>query len=293
MLDWLQPFVEFAFMRRALFGCWLVCLSSAPVGVFMVLRRISLTGDALSHAILPGVACGYLVAGYSVVAMASGGLVAGALVALLTAWSSRRTQAPKDRTLAAFYLSSLALGVFIVSVHGSSVDLMHLLFGAALGMSDAALIWIAITASITVWILLMLIRPLVLDSVDNTSLQAGRLGNLAETSLMLLIVLNLVAGLHAMGSLMAVGLMILPATIASHWCQRLESYLLCAIGLGMAACTLGLLGSFYADWPTSPTILLCLGIAFLYSQLFGRHRSLFGKKLRSWLRPHPPKEIHS
>ncbi|MFG1496733.1 metal ABC transporter permease [Saccharospirillum sp. HFRX-1] len=293
MLDALQPFVEFAFMRRALFGCWLLCLSSAPVGVFMVLRRISLTGDALSHAILPGVSAGYLLAGYSVVAMASGGLVAGALVALITAWSSRRTRAPKDRNLAAFYLTSLALGVFMVSIHGSSVDLMHLLFGAALGMTDAALIWIAGTATVTLWTLLLLIRPLVLDSVDSASLQQGRLGNLAETSLMLLIVLNLVAGLHAMGSLMAVGLMILPATIASHWCQRLESYLLSAVLLGAAACTLGLLGSFYADWPTSPTILLCLGGVFLFSQLFGRYRSLLGNRLRAWLHPHPSKEIHS
>src|SRR5262247_707491 len=105
-----DPFVEFAFMRRALVGCFALSLGAPPVGVFLVLRRLSLMGDAMSHAILPGAATGFLVAG------------------LVT----RSTILREDASLAAFYLVSLALGVLIVSVKGSSIDLLHVLFGTVL-----------------------------------------------------------------------------------------------------------------------------------------------------------------
>lgn len=269
------PFVEFDFMRRALVGSLILSLSAAPVGVFMVLRRISLMGDALSHAVLPGVAIGYLVAGLSVAAMALGGLLAGCLVALASGLSSRWSSVPEDRNLAAWYLIALALGVFLISVRGGSVDLMHVLFGAALGLGDAALVWVGATATVTIWVLLMLFRPLVLDSVDASSLSnQGGWGWLTHGAFVVLIVLNLVAGLHAMGTLMAVGLMILPGTIASYWCQRLDALLVVAIVLAGLASVAGLLGSFYADWPTSPTIILGLGIAYLLSVLVGRRQGL-------------------
>ena len=275
MIEVFYPFVEFDFMRRALAGCLILSLSAAPVGVFMVLRRISLMGDALSHAVLPGVAIGYLVAGLSVVAMALGGLLAGCLVALASGLSSRWSAVPEDRNLAALYLCALALGVFLISVRGGSVDLMHVLFGAALGLGDAALIWVAGTATVTVWVLLMLFRPLVLDSVDPGSLSGqGGWGFLTHAALMVLIVLNLVAGLHAMGTLMAVGLMILPGTIAGYWCRRLDALLAMAVTLAGLASMVGLLGSFYADWPTSPTIILVLGSVYLFSVLLGRRQGL-------------------
>ena len=242
MTDLLYPFVEFDFMRRALAGSLIISLSAAPVGVFMVLRRISLMGDALSHAVLPGVAIGYLVAGLSVTAMALGGLLAGCLVALASGLSSRWSTVPEDRNLAAWYLIALALGVFLISVRGGSVDLMHVLFGAALGLGDAALVWVGATATATIWVLLMLFRPLVFDSVDPGSL--------------------------------SVGLMILPGTIASYWCQRLDSLLVMAVALAGLASVAGLLGSFYADWPTSPTVILGLGIAYLLSVLLGRRQGL-------------------
>lgn len=275
MIDLFYPFAEFEFMRRALAGCLLLSLSAAPVGVFMVLRRISLTGDALSHAILPGVALGYLFYGLSFVAMAFGGLVAGSLVALMSGLSSRWSDTPEDRNLAAFYLTALAMGVFIVSTHGSPVDLMHILFGAALGITDAALLAVAGVATVTVWVLLLIFRPLVIDSVDSGafSRQSGW-GLICQSLLMVLIALNLVAGLQAMGTLMAVGLMILPATIASYWCSRLETLLVVSVLAAALASFLGLLGSYHADWPTSPTIILLLGAGFLFSVLTGRRRGL-------------------
>ena len=137
------PFAEFAFMRRALLGCIAISVGATPVGVFLMLRRMSLTGDAMAHAILPGAAIGYLIAGLSLGAMTIGGLVAGMAVALLSGFVTRVTALREDASLAAFYLISLALGVLIVSTRGSNVDLMHVLFGTVLALDDAALILLA------------------------------------------------------------------------------------------------------------------------------------------------------
>lgn len=126
------PFAEFDFMRYALASIFCLALSAAPVGVFLVMRRMSLVGDALSHAVLPGAAIGYMFAGLSLPAMSVGGFAAGLLMALLAGLVSRFTSLKEDANFAAFYLSSLAIGVVLVSKNGSSVDLLHLLFGSVL-----------------------------------------------------------------------------------------------------------------------------------------------------------------
>lgn len=106
-----QPFIEFGFMRRALVVCLALSLSTTMLGVFLLLRRMSLMGDALSHAILPGVAVGYLLSGMSLLAMTLGGFIAGIVVALVAGWVSRRTPLKEDASFAGFYLGSLAPGV--------------------------------------------------------------------------------------------------------------------------------------------------------------------------------------
>lgn len=167
----LQPFVEFEFMRRALLGCLAISLSAAPVGVFLMLRRMSLTGDVMAHAILPGAAIGFLIAGLSTEAMTIGGIVAGCLVALLSGIVSRSTNVAEDSSMAAFYLISLALGVLIISVNGSQVDLLHVLFGSALALDNDALVLLLSIATLTLITLAVLFRPLVVECVDRQFLQ--------------------------------------------------------------------------------------------------------------------------
>src|SRR5262245_26552528 len=150
MIDLLtDPFVEFSFMRRALVGCLALSLGAPPIGVFLMLRRMSLMGDAMSHAILPGAAIGYLIAGLSLTAMTAGGLMVGIAVAILSGVVARSTVLREDASLAAFYLVSLASGVLMVSLRGSSVDLLHVLFGSVLALDDSALILIGAIATIT------------------------------------------------------------------------------------------------------------------------------------------------
>lgn len=112
----INPFVEFGFMRRALVGALLLSLSACPVGVFLTLRRMSLVGDAMSHAVLPGAAIGFLLYGLEIIPMTIGGMVAGLVVALGAGIVSRLTVQKEDASMAAFYLISLALGVLIVSL---------------------------------------------------------------------------------------------------------------------------------------------------------------------------------
>ena len=212
------PFQEFAFMRRALVGCFALALGAAPVGVFLMLRRMSLLGDVMAHAILPGAAIGFLIAGLSLMAMTVGGLAAGLIVALLAGLVARVTPLREDASFAAFYLVSLAAGVLIVSMRGSSVDLMHILFGTVLALDDAALYLIASIATVTVLSMAAIYRGLVAECFDPGFLRAvSTSGPFIHLIFLALVVLNLVGGFHALGTLMVVGIIMLPAVAARFW----------------------------------------------------------------------------
>ena len=166
MVDFLlSPFLDYAFMRRAFIGSFVICFGAIPVGIFMTLRRMSLTGDAMAHAILPGAAIAYLLSGLSLVALTLGGLVAGLVVAALAGWVARSTHLKEDTSLAAFYLVSLALGVLVISLKRSNVDLFHVLFGNILALDNAALWLLASIATISMLFMAFLYRPLVLSLI--------------------------------------------------------------------------------------------------------------------------------
>ncbi len=276
----IDPFVAFGFMRRALVGCLAIALGGTPVGVFLVLRRMSLTGDAIAHAILPGAAVGYLVAGLSVGAMTVGGLVAGLTVGLLAGFVTRATVLREDASLAGFYLTSLALGVLLVSMRGGSVDLMHVLLGNVLALDDQAMVLLAGIATVTLVALAVAYRPLVVDSVDPEYLRTvSRTGARVHYLLLTLAVINLVAGFHALGTLMAVGIMIVPATAARFWHRDLAGILVMAVAIAVAASLTGLLLSFHFGLPSGPAIILCAGGAFVLSLAVGPHGSLLARRV--------------
>ena len=264
------PFADFAFMRRALLGCLAIAIGSTPVGVFLMLRRMSLTGDAMAHAILPGAAIGFLISGLSLGAMTVGGLIAGMIVALGSGVVSRMTALREDASLAAFYLISLAVGVLIVSTRGSNVDLMHVLFGTVLALDDAALILLCSIASLSVLTIAILFRPLVLECADPQFLRSvSGLSALTHFVFLGLVVANLVAGFHALGTLMAVGIMILPAAAARFWAAGIGSLILCAACVAVLSSVSGLLLSYHYSLPSGPAIILAAGIVYILSVFFG------------------------
>ncbi|MBU2581376.1 MAG: metal ABC transporter permease [Alphaproteobacteria bacterium] len=271
LYDWLlSPFVEFSFMRRALAGSIALSFSAAPVGVFMMLRRMSLMGDAISHAILPGVAVGFLVFGLEILPMTIGGMIAGLVVALAAGLVARGTALKEDASLAAFYLISLALGVLIVSIKGSSVDLMHVLFGTVLALNDEALIVLGATATATIAGLAIILRPLIAEFVDPGFLAAVRgPGAMSYLVFLTLVVLNLVAGFQALGTLLAVGIMVLPAAAARFWMRRLSGMIGVAVLIAVLSCIAGLLVSYHWRLASGPCITLSAGAIYLGSLLAG------------------------
>lgn len=266
----IAPFAEFDFMRRALVGSLALAIGAGPVGVFLMLRRMSLAGDAMAHAILPGAATGFLIAGLSLPAMTIGGLVAGVAVAIAAGVVSRATALKEDAALAAFYLLSLALGVTLVSLKGSNVDLLHVLFGSVLALDDDALFLLAGVSSLTLLTLAALYRPLVLECVDPGFLASvSRQGGPVHLIFLGLVVLNLVAGFQALGTLLSVGVMMLPAASATFWSRRLGPMLGAAVAVGTIASVAGLLFSYHLGAPTGPAVILAAGVLYVGSILFG------------------------
>jgi zinc/manganese transport system permease protein len=266
----IAPFADFAFMRRALAAVIALSLGGAPIGVFLMLRRMSLVGDAMAHAILPGAAIGFLLSGLNLFAMTTGGLIAGFTVAILSGVVSRSTGLKEDASLATFYLTSLALGVTIVSIKGTNIDLLHVLFGNILAMDDQTLLVVAFNATITLLVLAVIYRPLVVESVDPLFLRTvSRSGGLAHLAFLALVVVNLVNGFQALGTLLAVGLMILPAGIARFWSRDITGMICIAVVSAAVSGYAGLVLSFQTRIPSGPAIILVAAGLYIGSVLFG------------------------
>ena len=266
----IAPFTEFEFMRRALVGSFALALGAPPVGVFLMLRRMSLIGDAMAHAILPGAAIGFLFAGLSLFAMAGGGLIAGFLIAIGAGLIARTTALKEDASLAALFVISLALGVTIVSLKGSNIDLMHFLFGSVLAIDDPTLMLIVSIASVSLVILALIWRPLVIECVDPGYLRSvSRAGGPAHIAFLALVVMNLVGGFQALGTLLAVGIMMLPAVISRFWARDITLMIGVAVAAAVGSGYAGLLISYHANLPSGPAIILVAGVLYALSLLVG------------------------
>jgi len=263
------PFQEFSFMRRALVATLALALSSAPLGVMLTLRRMSLFGEALSHAVLPGVAAGFIFFGLSLPALSIGGFLAGVIVVALAGLISRYTELKEDASLAAIYVVALALGVILISGHGTQLDLLHILFGNVLGVDTQGLLLVAGVSSLSTLLMAAMYRGLLLESFDPTYLAAsGARGSLYQQLFLMLVVLNLVASFQTLGTLMAVGLMMLPAVSARLWHDTLPAQLLNSTVQAALAGYAGLMLSYYASVPSGPVIIVCAGALYFLSLLF-------------------------
>ena len=277
----ITPFITFPFMQRALLASLMVAISSGIVGSFLVMRRMSLVGDALSHGILPGIALGFMFYGFNLVAMGIGGVIAGALIALLAFVVSRFTKLNEDASFAAFYLISLAIGVVIISKIGSQVDLLHILFGSVLTIDNAMLVFLWAIMCITLLAVASIYRPRVLFIIDPIFLQSMKIRGISYYAIFLfIVVINLIAGFQALGSLMAVGLLMLPVIIGQLWVRSIEGLFIVIVILGFLIAYFGLLSSFYLDVPSGPAIIGVAGILYFFSLLFGRSGGILTRVFR-------------
>lgn len=266
------PFIDYPFMRRALVGGLAVALGATPIGIFLMLRRMSLMGDAMGHAILPGAALGYFFGGLTLSYMTLGGLVAGFGVAIAAGLVSRTTLVKEDMAMAIFYLLSLGVGVTLVSMSGNSVDVLALLFGSILALDDSTLILIGSVSTLSIMLLAIGYRGLVMECLDpGFTGDTSRLGGLFHLGFLALVVLNLVAGFHALGTLLVVGIMIIPAGIARLWRDDVGGMIAVAALCGCVATLVGLLLSYHTGAPSGPAIILVLGGMYLLAILIAPH----------------------
>ena len=256
-----EPFATLAFMRIALVACLALALMNGAVGTLLVLRRMSLDGEVLGHAVMPGAAVGFLYAGPSPMWLSLGGLASGLAVAALGGLITRGG-ARRDAGLIAFYLAALSLGVVLVAWRGNNVDVMRVLFGTVLAIDRRALLQIATASSVIMLVIAALYRPLAVGAFDPVFLRAVGARVPYGAMFSALVVVALVASFQAFGTLLAVGPMLLPAAAARCWGLGAAGSIALATGFGIAASVAGLLLSYHVNLPSGPAIVLAAGLLF-------------------------------
>jgi zinc/manganese transport system permease protein len=260
----IEPFQSLAFMRTALVACMALALTNGAVGTLLVLRRMSLDGDVLGHAVMPGAAIGFLYAGPSPTWLSLGGLASGLGVAALAGLIARG-EARRDAGLVVFYLVAVSLGVVLVAWRGSNVDVVRVLFGTVLAIDRQALLQIAAVTSVILPAVAILYRPLAVGAFDPAFLRAVGARAPYGAMFLLLVVLTLIANFQAFGTLLAVGPMLLPAAAARCWGLGAAATMALSSGIGLAASLAGLLASYHANLPSGPAIILAAGTLFAAS----------------------------
>jgi len=281
LLWWLTSPFDYAFMRRALVASLALSLSAPILGVFLTLRGMSLMGEALSHAILPGVAVAFMLAGFSLPLMMAGGVLAGLVTVALAGGVTQFSGLKEDAAMASLFLVAMASGVLIVSLSGNALDLGHVLFGNILTVDSRTLMLVAVASSAIMIGVAVAFRALVVECLDPQFLTLqGRHAGWTHALFMMMVVLSLVVSFQTLGTLMAAGLMLLPAAAARYWSQRLEGMLATAVGIALAVSMVGLLASYHAGLPSGPTIILLAGLAYIVSIVLGPCHSLRAGRAR-------------
>lgn len=264
----IAPFQEFLFMRDGLLAIVILSLATAPIGCLLVLKRMSLIGDTLSHAILPGVAVAFAVFGLNILALSLGALATGLLGAVVAGIITQRTNLPQDASFAAFYLVSLAVGVCLISVFGSNADILHFLFGNLLAMPQGYLDILAAVITASTLLFLLWFKPLLASAVDAEYVRMNpRYGDYYETLFLIIFVAVLVVAFFAIGTLLAMGLFLLPAIIARLWGEHWRRMMILAVVISWAGGGIGLLLSFYYNLPAGPGIIMVLGVFYALTLL--------------------------
>jgi ABC-type Mn2+/Zn2+ transport system permease subunit len=287
-----EPF-SYAFMQRALLSCALIGFTNGFLGTFVILRRQALLTDALSHSLLPGLAVAAILVGLSPGGLLFGGLLAALLVALGGQLIARNSRLKDETAVAALYIIAFALGILLLRYARVKVDLVHFLFGNILGVGDGDLLISYGAALLTFGILVPFQRPVLLTLFDSSVARAtGIRTGWIEAGLLALIVLALVASLQAVGVLLSLGLLILPASTAYLMTDSFNRMLWGSAFLGLLGSVAGLLISFLANIPSGPCIVLVLALflaaAYLFSPHYGilirffRGRHLHEESLRRW-----------
>ncbi len=281
-MDWLTEPFQHEFMRRVIVGGALIGFTGGFLGAFVVLRRLALMADSLSHSLLPGLALGFMIFGLAPMGLFFGALVAALFVAVGAQLIARSSRLKEDTALGVLYTVAFSLGVVLISFVKVRVSLVHYLFGNILGLSDTDLWMIWGISLVVVPLLAALQRPLLLTLFDPTvAASQGIRVNLLKFILMIALVLTMIASLQAIGVIMLLGLLIAPAATVYLLCDSYPAMLWGGGLIGMLGSCVGLLVSYRLNLPSGACIVLVLGLIFFAAYLFSPRYGLFRRLRRA------------
>jgi len=278
-MSWLFLPLQYAFMQRGMIAAVLVGLLCSVVGTYVVLRSMAFLGDALAHAILPGVAIAYLVGGNLLI----GALIAAILVALGIGFFTRGGTVREDTAIGILFSAALALGVALISsIRSYAVDLSHIIFGNVLGVSPADLWLIAGLTLVVLLVVLVLFRPLFVVSFDPVIAKTLRLPvELLRNLLLVLLALTIVVSLQTVGIGLVAAMLVTPGATAYLLTRRLAPMMVIAALLGVLSSIIGLYLSYYLNIVSGSAIVLVATAFFLLAFFFAPQKGWAWQRLHA------------
>jgi len=265
ILDFFTEPLNYVFIQRGLLALVLVGTISAVIGCFVVVRGLSFFGDALAHAVLPGVALSYISSGGAVGSnLFVGGLGAGVISALIIAFLTRNERLKEDTAVGLVFVTMFALGIAIISSQGSySIDLSHILFGSINGISEGDLLIMAAMGAVVLVTIAVFYKQFLIISFDLSLAHTLKFRvEWLRTLLLILIAVTIVASLQAVGIALMLALLITPAATARLISNRLHNMILIAAAVGVTSGIAGFYLSYYLLIPSGAAIVLTMSAVF-------------------------------
>jgi manganese/iron transport system permease protein len=277
MIDLLNNFIQplhYGFMQRSLAIAILVGLLCAVVGSYLMVQRLALLGDAISHSVLPGLAIAFVLGANILL----GAFIAGVLSTMAIAWIKTRSTIKEDAAMGIVFSAFFALGITLITLiqKENKIDLNHFLFGNILSVTPAEVRDIGIIAVAVLFVVLLLFKELLFYTFDPLGAQAvGLPTNLLNFGLMLVIALTIVASLKAVGVVLVLSLLITPGATAYLLVKRLHQVMILGAGIGIFSSIAGMYLSYFYSLPSGPAIVLVVSGLFVLALLFSPSQGIF------------------
>lgn len=265
MLEFVEHLFTYQFLNRALITSIIVGIVCGTVGSLIVLRGLSLMGDAMSHAVLPGVALSFLFG----IPMFVGALITGMIASIFIGYITSSSKTKPDAAIGISFTAFLASGIIIISLINTTTDLYHILFGNLLAITNSAFLTTIVIGSIVLILIIIFYRPLMISTFDPTfSRMSGLNTTLLHYFVMLLLSLVTVASIQTIGIILVVALLITPASTAFLISKKLYSMMIIASLISVISSIVGLYYSYIYNIPSGATIVLCTFVIYIITLFF-------------------------
>ncbi|HHQ1540008.1 TPA: metal ABC transporter permease [Staphylococcus aureus] len=265
MLEFVEHLFTYQFLNRALITSIIVGIVCGTVGSLIVLRGLSLMGDAMSHAVLPGVALSFLFG----IPMFIGALITGMIASIFIGYITSSSKTKPGAAIGISFTAFLASGIIIISLINTTTDLYHILFGNLLAITNSAFLTTIVIGSIVLILIIIFYRPLMISTFDPTfSRMSGLNTTLLHYFVMLLLSLVTVASIQTVGIILVVALLITPASTAFLISKKLYSMMIIASLISVISSIVGLYYSYIYNIPSGATIVLCTFVIYIITLFF-------------------------